>query len=206
MEKQSDSRMPKFLMEKMENLIKKWTEIESAVTNEPINESVVFDHEFKKEVMVNKEEEVDEKRKHSIEALSNSINAENKDTFLKKTNSTDSIKSKTIVTPIELETNEENAEIRKELNIIKLENDSNIVNVNNEMCQKSESIRSSKVLTFSSTDNGEMNLEENEDLQLMSNDLFDWLLWIDHTLDSQIVVVGDLEEIKQSINKYEVIF
>lgn len=50
-------------------------------------------------------------------------------------------------------------------------------------------------------------LDENtsqNDMEIISNDLFDWLLWIDHNLQSQVVTVGDLEEIQQSIYKYQV--
>lgn len=42
-----------------------------------------------------------------------------------------------------------------------------------------------------------------DDNELALNDLFDWLLWIDHNLQTQ-VTVGNAEEITQSISKYEV--
>ena len=65
-----------------------------------------------------------------------------------------------------------------------------------------------------------------DDIEVISNDLFDWLLWIDHTLESQVnlsrnhedfilffitdlilinikvVTIGDIDEIQQSILKY----
>jgi hypothetical protein len=44
----------------------------------------------------------------------------------------------------------------------------------------------------------------NKEIETLSNDLFDWLVWIDHTLQSQVITVGDLEEIQQAIHKYNV--
>ena len=43
-----------------------------------------------------------------------------------------------------------------------------------------------------------------KEIESISNDLFDWLVWIDHTLQSQVITVGDLEEIQQAIHKYNV--
>jgi hypothetical protein len=45
---------------------------------------------------------------------------------------------------------------------------------------------------------------QSKDIDLISNDLFDWLLWIDHTLQSHVITVGDFDEIQQAINKYSV--
>lgn len=42
-----------------------------------------------------------------------------------------------------------------------------------------------------------------DDIEIISNDLLDWLLWIEHTLQSQIVTVGDLNEIQQGIQKFQ---
>jgi hypothetical protein len=45
---------------------------------------------------------------------------------------------------------------------------------------------------------------EDKNVDLISNDLFDWLLWIDHTLQTHVITVGDFEETQQAINKYNV--
>jgi hypothetical protein len=55
------------------------------------------------------------------------------------------------------------------------------------------------VSSISSSDS--VNSKESDKI---ANDIFDWLLWIDHTLQSQLVTVGDIEEIQQSIQKYQV--
>ena len=36
----------------------------------------------------------------------------------------------------------------------------------------------------------------NEEIEMISNDLFDWLLWIDHTLDSQVKQLNNLKNLK----------
>lgn len=59
---------------------------------------------------------------------------------------------------------------------------------------------------FSDQDEDLINLDETESVQLATNDLFDWLLWIDHTLETQHVVVDDLEQTEQLIKKYDVRF
>ncbi len=61
-----------------------------------------------------------------------------------------------------------------------------------------------KLITVSDFD--EQVPSQDKDIELLSNDLFDWLVWIDHTLESQVVTVGDLEEIQQAIHKYNVRF
>lgn len=154
----------------------------------------------------------------------------------KKTLSIDSIKNKTIVTPIDLEPtandDQETQVLRNQVNIIKLEdlNDQHdlisngkayksndeIVSVytngNNGKLTKSDSLDAAsykyKIQDGTSSDNQtdriSIKLDENDDIRLILNDLFDWLLWINHTLDSQIVVLGNLDEIQQSIVKLEV--
>jgi hypothetical protein len=42
-----------------------------------------------------------------------------------------------------------------------------------------------------------------DDIEIISNDLDDWLLWIEHTLQSQIITVGDLNENQQGIQKFQ---
>ena len=61
-----------------------------------------------------------------------------------------------------------------------------------------------KLITVS--DFNEQVPSQDKEIELLSNDLFDWLVWIDHTLESQVVTVGDLEEIQQAIHKYNVSF
>jgi hypothetical protein len=139
----------------------------------------------------------------------------------KKTPSIDSIKSKTIVTPFELEPNnvEDFNVISKDLNIIKLENETNLTSLLNDdsferidgssksnalldvtkSVSFSDSIKTDQIINNSSS----IGDDPKDDIDLISNDLFDWLLWIDHTLESQLVTVGDLEEINQGIQKFE---
>jgi hypothetical protein len=177
-----------------------------------------------------------------------------------KTSSIDSIKSKTIVTPFELEPNnaDEFEVIAKELSIIKLTDDSSYNNNNNNNNNVEERTTTQQILTnlllnddtneannrallditkskvnnnitnnYCNDDEFSVQREEVEkrlvtdalttttttttstanhrdDIDLISNDLFDWLLWIDHTLESQLVTVGDLDEINQAIQKYDV--
>lgn len=152
-------------------------------------------------------------------------------TKFRKTASIDSIKSKTIVTPIELEKLEksnrdntiedeydEDEDIAKQLNIIKLENEPTVMDKQNfDHFTNLVSIDDKNKLNNDRVDSieSENNLSQNErsiissksskdDIELISNDLFDWLLWIDHTLESQVITVGDLDEIQQSVNKYTV--
>ena len=212
----------------------------------------------------------------------------------KKTPSLDSIKSKTIVTPIELEPNLGSEDLRKEVNIIKLESgdiDNNeeeeeeeedeqeleheqrvgkekkppvhlIDPMSHQDCRnlpqasanhnraehlvpgligdqvndEHESIL--KLANDVSSNKSRLNKADNksnetavgthiaaafvtesatinpttapavasfkDDNEIVLNDLFDWLLWIDHTLQSQVITVGNLDEIQQSINKYDV--
>jgi hypothetical protein len=50
-----------------------------------------------------------------------------------------------------------------------------------------------------------MDKTNQSEVEGISNDLFDWLMWIDHTLESQVVTVGDNDEIQQAIDKLNVI-
>ncbi len=154
----------------------------------------------------------------------------------KKTLSIDSIKNKTIVTPIDLEPtandDQETQVLRNQVNIIKLEdlndqhdlvsngkayksNDAIVsvyLNGSNGKITKSDSLDAAsykykiKDGTSSEIDRISIKLDDNDDVRLILNDLFDWLLWINHTLDSQIVVLGNLDEIQQSILKLDVGF
>lgn len=134
----------------------------------------------------------------------------------KKTTSVESLKTTTIVTPIDLETNDEHGEhMRAELNIIKLENDAANILALDERTVESAGLgsngaekRSSKVFMFSSdlADGEKLNLDDRDNIEVVLNDLFDWLLWINHNLETQLVVVGDLDQIEQLIKKYDVIF
>lgn len=146
----------------------------------------------------------DEKAKEFLETESDKRNQ------FKKTPSIDSIKSKTIVTPIELEPNnmDEFDNISKELNIIKLEADANIIQttsssrinlINNDISDMAQSN------FLNNNTNSLITSNPKENINIISDDLFDWLLWIDHTLESQIVTVGDHEEMQQAILKYTVI-
>lgn len=311
----SDAKMPKFLMDKMENLIKKWADLDFNMSSSgptqtvastaaaaaekpssaneqtdltPTKEEIKPQPEVQDEEAAEEEEEdeMEEEEKELNEALENMIqdgmtdkttmqtvsilkernvilddgelsDGENRQQSstppqsqisdmkhemammgFRKASSIDSIKSKTIVTPIDLETHDDDqiaADLRKELNIIKLENeniDANIVSldestekfVDNRKVKESTSTQSLNKLAASSSAGGankkingadsssstgvqsssSYNLSEKEDIQLISNDLFDWLLWIDHTLETQLVTIGDMEQIQQSINKYNV--
>lgn len=139
----------------------------------------------------------------------------------RKTTSSESLKTTTIVTPIELEANDESGErMRAELSIIKLESEAaNILTLDARNAVSSavgeeetngageKEKRSSKVFMFSSelTDVEQISADDREGLELVANDLFDWLLWIEHTLETQLVAVGDLDQIEQLIKKYDVI-
>jgi hypothetical protein len=128
----------------------------------------------------------------------------------KKTPSIDSIKSKTIVTPIELEPNnlDEFNNISKELNIIKLETDTNIIQTtqsNRIDLVNSDMLDITQCNSLNNNTNSLTSRNSEENINIISNDLFDWLLWIDHTLESQLVNVGDNEEMQQAILKYSVI-
>lgn len=47
--------------------------------------------------------------------------------------------------------------------------------------------------------------ESNSQDEELYTELFDWLLWINHNLSTQIITVGDLDETQLSINKFNVI-
>ena len=144
--------------------------------------------------------------------------------LFKKTPSIDSIKSKTIVTPFELEPNnvDDFNVISKDLNIIKLETNetttltgllngdenmgkanAGLLDVTKSLLMSNHDLKSEQQQESHTVANGDDD-DSKDDIDLISNDLFDWLLWIDHTLESQLVTVGDLEEINQSIQKYNV--
>lgn len=54
-----------------------------------------------------------------------------------------------------------------------------------------------------SAENFDQNCAKNQ-ADNFCNELLDWLLWINHNLNTQIVTIGNFEEIQQSINKYNV--
>ncbi len=146
-----------------------------------------------------------------------------------KAPSIDSIKSKTIVTPIELEPNLGSENLSKEINIIKLNEheNTNLVqvefvssssnsfeNADNLLTKKSHSSHSivslggvsksaaAQKLNEKINQNGE-NIFSEEDQKLLY-DLLDWLHWVDHNLKSHIAVVGNVDETQQLINKFKV--
>lgn len=138
--------------------------------------------------------------------------------FKTKTTSMESLKATTIVTPIDLErTTKEEATTT--INIMKLDEkpvEAKIVNVNEEEAAavetngdgETQTRRSSKVFTFTSAEEADKldtATTTPSDLEQATSDLFDWLLWIDHTLETQLVVVGDLEQCEQLVKKYNVI-
>lgn len=205
--------MPIFLMQKMENFIKKWSDLElTTVVNGSASDTAyrptateIIDKNNISEESNNEKSESNEKTPPNNY---NNLESQKLNGLTKTQNSIDSIKAKTIVTPIDLEPNEQSSNLRSEVNIIKLENesyDANIVNLdgNQEISRRRCSeTRSSKVLMYSNDEN----LENNENFEEIVDELFDWLLWMRHTLETQTVIVGDIDQIQQSINKFDVIF
>lgn len=261
--------MTNFLFQKMENLIKKWNELEFTVNSNQNNDndsstslqkdistltvsqsatslapdvvnlskdsdsvsnkSQASANVMEKPISVTNsssldkfESELVDKKENVLsrikQELSNALisqelnneQTEKKEQF-RKTCSIDSLKSKTIVTPIQLEiNNEEDEDLRKELNIIKVETGEHFANLVtlDQIEPSSFSALDSPNRTFNSQIEKPTVVnkkDSDEEIELINNDLSDWLLWIDHTLESQILTVGDLDEIQQSIKKYSVI-
>jgi hypothetical protein len=145
-------------------------------------------------------------------SLSNKISC-----IYKKAPSVESIKSlsaRTIVTPIELEPNDGHEGLRsREVNIIKLEDTDNVGGKAAGLLHARDEHESISMLTGDlSTSRNKLNgavsngkdASVGDDNEILLNDLFDWLLWIDHTLQTQVITVGNAEEIQQSISKYDV--
>ena len=216
-------------------LISTVTTIKTTTTEKTILTEEANFHMNEEQEQVNKE----------IESSINDLTKRSSPPF-RKTTSIDSIKSKTIVTPCELEPNnaEEYEAIAKELSIIKLtgthmnndmpnlaslllnddtheannrallditksqvnyDNNHAYNNIDNDEETNRELTIMSNTTTTTNTSNDKITTTTNrDDIDLISNDLFDWLLWIDHTLESQLVTVGDLDEINQAIQKYDV--
>lgn len=265
-EEDSDtSKMPNYLMQKMEDLMKKWSEFDLAtitastanttttaavqdvqdvqdvqtVPNVPVVSSPISPisptvptstSQTRFETPVSPPEEDISKPLEVMVTMrekSNGVhklNGSSSGVFNKKTQSSESLKTTTMVTPIEIESSDAISERGDgvignghELNIIKLDGVSGgdqrvviepgVAGTNG--MGVSDERRSSKVFTFSGElvlggEEGEkLNLEDRDNLEVISNDLFDWLLWIDHTLETQLVVVGDLDQIEQLVKKYE---
>ncbi len=217
-------------------LISTVTTIKTTTTEKTILTEEANFH-MKEDLERDEQEEVKE-----IESSINDLTKRSSPPF-RKTTSIDSIKSKTIVTPCELEPNnvEEYETIAKELSIIKLtethmnnekpnlaslllNDDTHEANnrallditksqVNydnnhayNNIDNDEETNRELTIMSnTTTTSNDKITATTNrDDIDLISNDLFDWLLWIDHTLESQLVTVGDSDEINQAIQKYDV--
>lgn len=269
--------MPQFLVQKMDNLCKRWNDLEATPNNSNNNNNGLLDHETFTFSATNKKrcstppntldvssqqqqqpinnnngsgsisssspsspprysDEITPVRDHDAHSLDliaivktttkinttetitteeNRSTTEEKVLTVKKTPSIDSIKSKTIVTPFELEPNnaDDYRTIAKDLNIIKLENEAQLTSVllneagTNELTTTTNRALLDITSPVSSTlveESRAIRDESKDDIDLISNDLFDWLLWIDHTLESQLVTVGDQDEINQAIQKYDV--
>ena len=68
---------------------------------------------------------------------------------------------------------------------------SKITSLNNTDDLNSDEIKKSSSLIQDTSFNAVLNTESmaTDDIEMISNDLFDWLLWIDHTLDSQVKLI-----------------
>jgi hypothetical protein len=120
--------------------------------------------------------------------------------------SIDSIKSKTVITPIDLEPNmDEQGSLAKQMNVMKLGSEE--IKRNSEEDFKAavqdyipKDLRNQKEIYTIGDSNRLSKIES------ISNDLYDWLTWIQHTMQSNVVTVGNVAEIQQLIQKYQVKF
>jgi len=179
--KESNQQMPESISNKMENLLNKWTELEkntddnliAATTSTPPPPPTQFETN---ELVVEQKEKIEtELKKEKSENF--------EDYFSQVVANTKSDDSKLILTS-EIMTSDLD-EIKKSSSFIQDSSFSNVVN-----------------LIPTTTTSSTPDTSSQDNVELISNDLFDWLLWIDHTLDSQVLKI----KLKNYFNKLILFF
>ena len=196
--KESNQQMPESISNKMENLLNKWNELEKNTDDNLINATPPPAQFETNELAVEQKEKTEtELKKEKSENFEDYFNQ-----IVANTKSDD---TKLILTS-EIVTSDLD-EIKQSSSFIKDSSFSNVVNL------------------IPTTTTSTPDTPPQDNVELISNDLFDWLLWIDHTLDSQVlkiklknflnklilffffhkaVTVGYLDEIQLLIQKYDV--
>lgn len=162
--KESNQQMPESISNKMENLLNKWNELEKNTDDNLNNATPSTPPPAQFETSELKEKEQKEKTETELKK-EKSENFE--DYFSQVVANTKSDDTKLILTS-EIITSDLD-EIKKSSSFIQDSSFSNVVNL---------------IPTTTTTSTPDTPSQDN--VELISNDLFDWLLWIDHTLDSQV--------------------
>ena len=168
--KESNQQMPESISNKMENLLNKWNELEKNTDDNLINATPSTPPPPPAQFETNETNELAVEQKEKTETELKKEKSENfEDYFSQVVANTKSDDTKLILTS-EIITSDLD-EIKKSSSFIQDSSFSNVVNL---------------IPTTTTTASSTPDTPSQDNVELISNDLFDWLLWIDHTLDSQV--------------------
>ncbi len=212
--KESSKQMPESISQKMENLLSKWSQLEKSnddnltsmsiyagSLNQPTTQSITdlkspMSPTLSQPTVSNSIESMafQAEKTISTNAIANTFT----ETKISKENTQSSELNNAKTESKEDELPSQTKEFSKEKSenfdqfftnkdIVQLEQ-SHLISLNNTDDLNSDEIQkpSSLIQEDSVKAVSNMNTLANDEIEMISNDLFDWLLWIDHTLDSQV--------------------
>lgn len=202
--KESNESMPESIKNKMDNLLKKWTKLETKSDDNLLGKTLVSVDTTDLKTPVSQSPELksplNETNANQTEltittmktttVLSDILTDESDQSelvLLKKSISCDQTNSSQVANELKREESEnfddfftKEAQDSQQSKLVSSVND----DINTDDIKKSSSF------IQDSSFNAVLSIEPSaapDDIEIISNDLFDWLLWIDHTLESQVV-------------------